>query len=109
MQTTKGKYRAECCVYNLSDSFGEDWDDYGLSKPPPPDAWEYRATLFDLTTGEELDSWDSFDEGFWGSHQFLSEQEAQDMCDDIKRDTRAGHAHRWFNYDGAVRDADNDD
>ena len=89
------RYTVRCEPYNLLEYFGDDWHESGLSEKPPDDAWEYTATLFD-ENGNDVDTFDSFPEGYSGSGQFITLAQAEKSCREIERDVAAGNASRWF-------------
>ena len=95
-QATRAKYAATADVYNVLECVGDDWYDYGLLERPPADAFEYSVALLDAD-GNEVDAWDSMDEGLaMHPKQYLSQQQAQRTCDEILADVAAGNIEAWF-------------
>ena len=84
-------YYAVCDVYNVKEDRGDDYPEIR------DDAYEYTCQLF-THTGDEVDSWDSI-EGYTGSGQCLTEEQAASAAQNVMDDVREGKASQWFNVD----------
>ena len=90
------EFTATADVYNVLECVGDDWYECGLLEKPPAEAFEYSAALLDAD-GNEVDAWDSMDEGLaMHPRQYLSQQQAQRTCNEILADVAAGNIEAWF-------------
>jgi hypothetical protein len=85
-------YTAYGEVYNVKERF----DDAGMpTKDIDPNWYEYEVTLEDAN-GNEIDSWDSYDETYNGM-QTLSKKLATKSMQEILDDVEKGKVASWFN------------